>query len=111
MLPWIPSYESLGFCLQFQLLLPDKSGSCSLTVLRTFDDTQEEVWKLSGYHGHPWSFSQVSWTSGRNAKVEQYFLSLSSRNHKVFLVVLIANYTSWFLVGDLCRGAFDGWPC
>ena len=77
-LPWKPIYETLGFCLQFQFLLPEKSGSSDLTVFLKFEDTQEVVWKLGGYHGDQWSFSQVSWTPRRSTKVEHYVVFLCS---------------------------------
>ena len=76
-LQWIPAYEELGFCLQFQLFLPGKSSSSNLTVLLKFDESQEIVlWQLSGYHGDQWSFSQVAWTPRRSAKVEKYGICL-----------------------------------
>ena len=103
-LQWKPAYEELGFCLQFQLFLPDKSGSSKLTVLLKFDEPQEIVWQLSGYHGDQWSFSQVSWTPRRSAKVEKYVIRHMS--HRVPIiddprVPIIDNNAKRFLVGIL----------
>ena len=100
-LQWIPAYEKLGFCLQFQLLLPGKSGSSNLTVLLKFYESQEIVlWQLSGYHGDQWSFSQVSWTPRRSAKVEK----IRHISHIVSIIddhrVIIDNNAK-FLVGIL----------
>ena len=103
-LQWKPAYEELGFCLQFQLFLPDKSGSSKLTVLLKFDESQEIVlWQLSGYHGDEWSFSQVSWTPRRSAKVSTVIRHMSHRvpiidNHRV---PIIDNNAKRFLVGTL----------
>ena len=94
-LQWKPAYEELGFCLQFQLFLPDKSGSSKLTVLLKFDEPQEIVWQLSGYHGDQWSFSQVSWTPRRSAKVSTVIRHMSHR------VPIIDKNAKRFLVGTL----------
>ena len=102
LLQWIPAYEELGFCLQFQLFLPGKSSSSNLTVLLKFGESQEIVlWQLSGYHGDHWSFSQVSWTPRRSAKVEKYVIRHMS--HRVPIiddhrVPIIDNNAKRFLV-------------
>ena len=104
-LQWIPAYEELGFCLQFQLFLPGKSSSSNLTVLLKIDESQEIVlWQLSGYHGDQWSLSQVSWTPRRSAKVEKYVIRHMS--HRVPIiddhrVPIIDKNAKRFLVGIL----------
>ena len=100
-LPWKPFYETLGFCLQFQFLLLGKSGSSYLTVFLKFNDTQQVAWKLVGYHGDQWSFSQVSWRPRRSIKVVQYVACLGSQKSFRLVIVIVINNASWFLVCNL----------
>ena len=73
-------------------------------MLLKFDEPQEIVWQLSGYHGDQWSFSQVSWTPRRSAKVEKY--DIRNMSHRVPIiddhrVPIIDNNAKRFLVGIL----------
>ena len=72
-LPWKPTYEKVGFCLQFHYLLPEKAGLASLKVTLNYDNNQEVIWKVSGFHGSEWLLARISWSPSRSSKVILYF--------------------------------------
>ena len=44
-----------------------------MKVTLNYDNNQEVIWKVNGFHGSEWLLARISWSPSRSSKVILYF--------------------------------------